>query len=176
MLAAAALTDDAAGDRGLLVAARRGRTLHALLDSGRALTPTTRVRQSARPLCGRRPRAWRLAEVDHRPLCKGCERAVHALFGPAGLATAATWLEPWQFGQALLRARNLETVNAVLQVLLLSGHTGKSVTIDGQRVRLTQLVGTTRQRFTGDLSAADRMAVTSRVQTAPASRFPRRVG
>jgi hypothetical protein len=175
-LAAAALTDHAGTDRGLLVAARRGRTLHALLDTGSAFTPSGRVRRTARPLCGRQPRAWRPADVDGRPLCRTCAGAVRALYGPAALATAATWLRPEDIARTLTTAPDLATVSAAVALLLESGHTGKTALVDGQPVRLTALVASTRSRLSKGphLTERDR-AWFSAVKNAPARRYPRRV-
>lgn len=175
-LAVAALTDPCAGSRGLLVAARRGRTLHALLDDGHALTPTGRVRRTTRPLCGRTPRAWRPAAVDGRPLCGTCSRVLRLQYGPAALATAATWLRPDDLADTIRTARDLPTVSACVLLLLESGHTGKTVTIDGHQVRLSALIATRRTQLDKTLHLGPRdHAWFSTVKNAPARRFPRRV-
>jgi hypothetical protein len=176
VLAVAALTDGAAGDRGLLVAARRGRVLHALVDTGHALTPTGRVRRTTRPLCGRQPRGWRPVDIDGRRLCLGCAQALRALFGPAALAVAATWLRPEQIGRTLITAPDLATVALAMGLLLEAGLTAKTVVVDGQPVRLTSLVSSARSRLSKGphLTERDR-AWFSAVKNAPARRYPRRV-
>lgn len=175
-LAVAALTDHAGTDRGLLVAPRTGKTLHLLLDTGRALTPTGLVRRNARPHCGRRPRSWRPVEVDGRPLCRTCARVLRKQYGPATLAVAATWLQPADFARTLQTARDEATVKATIAALLESGLTGKTVLVDGRSFRLTALVAQARSRLSKghQLTDAD-LSRFSYVKNAPARRFPRRV-
>lgn len=175
VLAAVALTDPVGTDRGLLAAARRGRTLHLFLDTGRAVTPTGRVSRAARPLCGRRPRAWRPAKVDGRPLCRTCSRVLCLQYGPAALATAATWLQPDDLARTLVTAQDLGTVQAAVGLLLESGLTGKTARVDGAAVRLTQLAAQARTRLTPTPPFRDDPAFVSFVERAPARRFPRRV-
>lgn len=60
----------------ILVASRRGQVLH-LVDAGCchpncSLTPTGRLRQGHRPLCGTRGRAWHFQDLPTRPLCEYC--------------------------------------------------------------------------------------------------------
>lgn len=176
VLAAEALTDECSGDQGLLVAARRGRVLHAVQDHGQALTPTGRVRPATRPLCGRRPRTWRPVKVDGRRLCAGCERAVRAQYGEAALATAATWLLPDELARTILTAPDLATVNAARGLLLTSGLTGKCAVVDGHPTRLTALFAQRRNQLDQALrlTTADH-AWMSGVKNAPARRYPRRV-
>lgn len=179
--AVAALTDHAGGTAtGMLVGGRRSCALHVLMDEhgpGRSLTPTGRVRRGLLPLCNRRPLALRAAQVDGRPLCRRCARAVHAMYGRAALAIAATWVTPTDLAVTLLTARDQATVAAGRGLLIESGQTAKVATIEGRSLRLTQLVAQARTRVTHGplpMTEADRAWI-SLVQRAPLGRSrPRR--
>lgn len=170
-LAAVALTRGT--DLGMLVAARRGRTLHALTDTGRTLTPSGRVRRTALPLCGRTPRAWRAAHVDGRPLCRTCAAKIYATHNTAALAAAGARVTPVEIAATLLTAQDPATVDAARMLLIESGHTGKAVQLpEGRRVRLTWLVASARDRVTRGplpMTEADHAWI-SLVQRAPLGR------
>jgi hypothetical protein len=168
ILAAVALTALHGHGGSVLAAARRGQVLHLLplARTGAGVTPHGRVRRVASPLCRRRTARWRLAGIDGRPLCQGCERELLRRCTPADVVAACGRLDDGQWSETFRTARDTQTLHLAKLALFRSAPGG-----------LRRL--SAEARFAADrlnrTPAAPLQTWTSTVKVAPASRFPRRV-